>query len=588
MDNYIVIKNGLVHTLDGKGSCGKYNILIKNGKIISVDQTDKLTEEHIASNYPDAEIINANDKIILPGFINASFNSSYLLSGVFFKRNLYDNIHSNISLNLIDRYFASSENRNDLEVLLETSYLKALLNGETSLAEFSTYILKDFYNGFIENNEYIKQGIIFTSWEDKLSGYLNEKKIPHLFGFKIEDEVNTYSINAVKKHLSGPYTKVCLDLLSSHKIAEQVKNSFGKSVVKLLSQYGLLSSDVILTNPIYVDEEDINILKEGGANIVFNVTDYRKLSKKNIDFEVFLKSGVNISIGTGYLGRNIFSELKSLSELVYHFGVSYDMLMEMITKNPTNALGTSDVNGSIANNKDASLVMFDLSDFRNLMSIPDMDCEKLSEFVIENLSVGDISDVFVNGEHVVSDYKATFPIDENARGRIDGLKEKIFEVGNYFQFKEKYLMRKRVNDISLSENAGEVSTEGMVDNKDPEYYRAEEVEEKADGIEGDGEFKVVGVKKDDLFGSGEELSDNREKELFTITEITTFNNGLKIYSEKDYSSSRENKKDEFVKQDYVKEGAAKNSGASFENQKEESPKVKLKKSKLKFGFSGDD
>ena len=588
MDNYIVIKNGLVHTLDGKGSCGQYNILVKNGKIISVDQTGKLTNEHIASNYPDAEIINAKDKIILPGFINSSFNSSYLLSGVFFKRNLYDNIHSNISLNLIDRYFASPENRSDLEVLLETSYLKALLNGETSLAEFSTYILKDFYTGFIENNEYIKQGIIFTSWEDKLAGYLSEKKMPHLFGFKIEDEVNTYSINAIKKYLSGPYTKVCLDVLSSYKIAEQVQNSFGKSVVNLLSQYGLLSSDVILTNPIYVNEEDINILKEGGANIVFNITDYRKLSKRNIDFEVFLKSGINISIGTGYLGRNIFSELKSLAELVYHFGVSYDMLVKMITKNPANVLGMPGVNGSISDDEDANLVMFDLSDFRNLMSIPDMDCEKLSEFVIENLSVADISDVFVRGEHVVSDYKATFPIDENARDRIDGLKEKIFEVGNYFHFKEKYLMRKRVSDISLSENAGEVSTEGVSDDKNLEYLKAEDAEGNTGGLEGDGEFKVVGVKKDGLFSSGEELPGNREKELFTINEITTFKNGLKIFSEKDFSVHRENKRDEVVKQDYETEDVEKSNSTNHKNKDEESSKVKLKKSKLKFGFSDDD
>jgi len=45
VDNYIIIKNGLVLTLDRKGQTGYFNIIIKNNKIFLIDYEKKFNEK---------------------------------------------------------------------------------------------------------------------------------------------------------------------------------------------------------------------------------------------------------------------------------------------------------------------------------------------------------------------------------------------------------------------------------------------------------------------------------------------------------------------------------------------------------------
>src|SRR5690606_11008028 len=126
-------------------SCGYFNIVVNDGRIAEVDKTGKLTDEYIISNYADAEIIDAKGKIILPGFINSNLNSSTRLSKIFFKRNIYDSLASNISLDLLTNYFKSPKNAQDMYMLFAYSLSKSLLEGETTLVEISEGITREFY-----------------------------------------------------------------------------------------------------------------------------------------------------------------------------------------------------------------------------------------------------------------------------------------------------------------------------------------------------------------------------------------------------------------------------------------------------------
>ena len=44
MEDFILIKNGLVLTLDRKGTAGYFNILVRNGKIYHIDNENKFNE----------------------------------------------------------------------------------------------------------------------------------------------------------------------------------------------------------------------------------------------------------------------------------------------------------------------------------------------------------------------------------------------------------------------------------------------------------------------------------------------------------------------------------------------------------------
>ena len=559
-----IIKNGLVLTLDKDNNAGVFNIVIKDGKIAEVDQTDRLTAEYIAENYPDAEVIDAKSKLLLPGFANSNLNSSTRLSKIFFKRNIYDSLANNISLDLLNNYFKSEKNAAELYVLLLYSYTKALLEGETSLVEVSECLSSEFYTGVLEQSEKIRQKLTLCAPDSTLNDKLASQKEPHFIRFGREDNVNTYSLNALKKYIDDENTMVCCDVLSSEKAVMEIKNTFGKSPVKIFDDYGILNEKVYFTNPVYITESDMELMSEKNASVVFNTTDYIKLAKGRMDVNALMNEGVNIYFGTGYLGNNILSEIKTFAGMFYTPKMKYSNLLRMGMNSAVFA------GGSIAAKMPADIVMMSLDDARNYISIPDTDGEKIAEFVIENLSAKDMRDVFINGDQVVKDGAAVSEVMDDMQEKVKELSEEIFRVGNYFEFKERYLMKKRVDELKT----GKSQTGGK-----PESYEQVPLEEIEAGVVDDG-FRIVGVQKSDDYAKERPLFEQQRRRNVYLTEIKSFKRGLAVFSEKGKEeASKENGYDEFT-EDKVMEKPSKS-----ENYDTGPQEVQPGAKKIKFGFS---
>jgi 5-methylthioadenosine/S-adenosylhomocysteine deaminase len=561
MNNRKIIRNGLVLTFDKDGSCGYFNIVLNDGKIAEVDKTGKLTDEYIISNYADAEIIDAKGKIILPGFINSNLNSSTRLSKIFFKRNIYDSLASNISLDLLTNYFKSPKNAQDMYMLFAYSLSKSLLEGETTLVEISEGITREFYTEMIEGNSSIVQDIMMCANDSTLNDNLTGKKFRHFVRFGREDNVTTYSLNALKKYVDDANTMVCCDVLNSEKAVTEIKSTFGKSPIKIFADYGILTEKMFFSNPIYLKESDLELLKEKKAGIVFNTSDYIKLGKNRVDMNMVMDEGIRVVIGTGYLGNNILSELMTFGSLFYTPKLKYSNLMKMALTNPASYLGLNG-KGVIASNKDADLVFIDVSGLKNFMSLPETDQEKVSEFVIENLNASDIVDVMKAGEFAVRKRELAGEPVSGIVEEINDLSEEIFRAGNYFEFKERYMMKKRVDELSLDKRK-DYSNIPLTDT------------EVTIGVD-DG-FKIIGVKKSEDYAKERPLFEHQRKKNVYIQEVKSFRKGLSLYPTK---VSEEIVYDEFTEEkSEVKEKPEVNSSV------EKPAEVKEGAKKMKFGFS---
>lgn len=558
-----IITNGLVLTLDKDNSAGIFNIVIKDGKIAEVDQTDRLTPEYIAENYPDAEITDAKNKLIMPGFVNSHLNSSTRLSKIFFKRNIYDSLANNISLDLLWNYFKSEKNAAELYELILYSYTKALMEGETSLVEVSECLSSEFYTGVLEQSEKIRQKLMLCAPDSTMNDKLASQKEPHFIRFGREDSVNTYSLNALKKYIDEETTMVCCDVLSSEKAVTEIKNSFGKSPVKIFDDYGILNEKIYFTNPVYITESDMELISEKKASVIFNTTDYIKLAKGRMDVNALMDEGVNILLGTGYLGNNILSEIKVFAGMFYTPKIKYSNLLRMGMNSPVYA------GGSIAAKMPADIVMMSLEDARNYISIPDTDGEKIAEFIIENLSTKDIREVIINGESVVRDGAPVSESIDDMQEKVKELSEEIFRVGNYFEFKERYLMKKRVDELKT----GKTQSGGKQDS-----YEQVPLEEIEAGVVDDG-FRIVGVQKSDDYAKERPLFEQQRRRNVYLTEIKSFKRGLAVFSEK---GKEENGYDEFT-EDKVMEKPKKS-----ENYEPGQVENKEGIKKIKFGFSEGD
>lgn len=485
MEDFIVIKNGLVLTLDRKGLAGYFNILVRNGKIYLIDYEKKFNEKEFKAKYPDAVIIDASDRIIMPGFFNSNLISSYALNKYFFRKCTYENINSWLSLKLIEKFLSAKENSDLNHELFSISHARALMNGELFISESSSSISKDFFDRYFKDSDLIEQYFNLTVYDYGLLSDItgHEKNIS--LGFRTDEDINNYSLASMKKVLSGNRLRLFINASLSQKTFESVKKDFGKPFINVLSEMELLSQGTVISNPTHLNQIELDILAKKRSAILLSPSDYLNFQDRKTDLDEMFLSDVNIITGTGFTGDNIFAELKTLSSMISKNIISSEDLLKTAIQNPSHFFGISNITGSIERNKSADMIILSLDDLRNVPAVPDMESEVLADFVIRNLSVKDISDVILRGRVLVRDKKLLTEDPSLLRKKSEEISARIYSEGKFFEYKEKYLMRGRVdklNEDSKEKKSGEIFVDMTL--SEVEYM-------------GEGEFTVIGIKKED-------------------------------------------------------------------------------------------
>jgi hypothetical protein len=606
MDKLIVIKNALVLTLDDSGRAGYFNLVVKNDRMLEIDyENEFINNSVIFSKYPGAYIIDARDKLIVPSFLNLNFNSTYYQCTSFLRGFKYSSLNDNLSASLVEKYFTEPKNSDDLKNLIAINYYSSLQNGEAVLLESSRLFTKDFIS---ENRKFgflSYQDIVFTAYENNFSNFLSEKGFLHCLGIKDEDEINTYSLNALVSSFASGKKILFFEVLQKSTSIDILKGNFSKSLIKLLSEAELLSEKVIFSNPIFLNHDEMDLLCKKQSNLVISPTDILKLGEKNYDFYDTVNKELNISLGTGLNGRNVFGELKILASILQKNYLSYDEIFRTITVNPAKALKISDNYGSIEKNKFANLVFFSLSDLRNILNIPEINSEKVSEFLIENFDTKDISDVIIKGIPVKRNNQCKLYNPETIKQIKNSLTKRIYEVGKYIELKEKYLMRKRVNELTGKEVEKSLM---YVDNYGEEDYASQESKSITDS-----EFKILGIDKDLNVNMMDELDNFVNINQADIKEMDSLEEGFFVFEETAAATVKDNvkpQKPEVPKEVTMRfDDSPGSDNVSVKDMKEEKPavkefkkkdekkeekknttkeKIQFKKEKLRFGFSQEE
>jgi hypothetical protein len=549
MDNkFSVIKNGLCLTFDNFGRTGYYNIIIKGNKIFDIDYNNEFnSDREIFKKYPDVEIIDAANKIIIPSFFNSLKDSTYHLSGVFLENSNYEDIETNVSLRLIEKHLSSSKVNPDLINLFMLSFVKSLLNGETFLNESSELISAELLTSNALGNINVKPDVVFTVYDNHISDYCLGVNRFHCIGLKDEDDLNNYSLASVRKAIQKGNKRTVIESLQSVNNADILRNIFGKSFIKVLDDNDLLTPNLIFANPVYLTNEELNIVSEKKVNIILQPSDWLNLSVMEPGFERFVNKKLNLLVGSGISGKSVFSELKVIKNIIPHRRISAESLIKMIITNPANVFGIANICGSIEKNKLASFLMLDLNDIRNFMALPEIESEKICEFIIDYLDEKDISDIFFRGLHFLNNYKCEF-VDNTALYEINcSLSRKIFEKGKYSEFKERKLMKNRVGRLSLAMKNSEQKPL-------PDENPLIPIDDTGlDILSGESEFRIIGTKKVTAPIAGENSIDEDNDNSWLddlsrhVRELSGFDKGFEIIEDayQDFTFSGEQNKNEY-------------------------------------------
>lgn len=365
----ILIKDATILNPLGNGNCEekKSSVLIKDNKIAEISEDiDDCVDK----------VIDAKDKILMPGFVNTHTHLSMTLL-----RGLADDMELDTWLN--DNIWPMEAHLNK-----EYCYAGALL-GALEMIKSGTTTFSDMYfymDGVAQAVEesgirgVLSYGMIDFGIEEKRENEFKENisliknfnntadgRITTMFGphscytasvdllERVRKEANKYDVG-IHIHMNETIKEI-------NDIGEAHDN---KRPFELLDSIGFLGDDVVAAHCVWLDENEMKLIKDNGVSVSHNPCSNMKLASGSAPVGELLDKGINVALGTDGASSNnnldMFDEMKFASLLSKVSTLNPSVLnanevINMATINGAKALNL-DV-GSIEVGKKADLILVD-------------------------------------------------------------------------------------------------------------------------------------------------------------------------------------------------------------------------------------
>ena len=209
---------------------------------------------------------------------------------------------------------------------------------------------------------------------------------------------------------------------------EDVATRYQKSPVEVLQSSGMLSRHVVYGHGVHLSEHDLELTKGAGAAIAHCPGSNMKLGSGLIDLSRLHDAGVTVGLGTDGCSSSNDLDMWQAMRMAAHVQaitssparVSAAKTFAAATREAAKALMIDHLVGSIEIGKRADLIALDLNK-PHLTPIHDVHA-----LLVFAAGRGDVTDVWVDGERVVEDSRATRvdagEIITRARQRAQSLK----------------------------------------------------------------------------------------------------------------------------------------------------------------------
>ena len=205
------------------------------------------------------------------------------------------------------------------------------------------------------------------------------------------------------------------------------KAKYGRTPVKLLSDLGAFDTRALAAHCVWVEDEDMDILKEKGVSVASNPISNMKLASGVANVPEMLRRGINVAIGTDSVASN--NSLNFFEEMKIFAMASKMYYNDPTAVTPKEALYAATRGGALAQGRDdaglmkegykADLIMIDI-DQPNMYPVHDM----LNNLVYSAsgtdvvMTMGDGKVLYENGEYKTIDIEKTAFMAEEATREI--------------------------------------------------------------------------------------------------------------------------------------------------------------------------
>ncbi|MEN6390267.1 MAG: 5'-deoxyadenosine deaminase [Syntrophomonas sp.] len=374
---HLLIKNGLVVTMNKAQELIKTNILIKGDRILALSDDFK--------GIPVDQSINAEGMLVIPGLIQSHI---HLCQALF--RGLADDLEL---LDWLKRRIWPLEAAHDQETLYYSALLgcaELIRGGTTGIIDMGTVqhtdslfqaVKKaglrylggkclmdqgdDLPPGLSENTDKaIKESLdLINRWDQAEKGRLRYALCPR---FAVSCSPGLLDqVRDLSKTLNLPVHTHASENLGE---VELVRRLTGLPNITYFNDKGLCNERLIVAHCIHLSDEEINLLVESGSHIVHCPSANLKLASGFAPIPRFLERGANVSLGADGAPCNnnlsAFVEMR-LASLIHKpaYGpraMPASQVFEMATLGGARAMGLENETGSLEPGKKADLALVKL------------------------------------------------------------------------------------------------------------------------------------------------------------------------------------------------------------------------------------
>lgn len=357
-------------------------ILIKNGYIVSmvskIMKTDLLIEDNriafIGNTDAEADkVIDATDKIVMPGLINAHTHvpmsifrgySDELTLNDWLRKKMWP-IEDKMTAN--DAYWASM--LSGIEMIKSgTTTFNDMYFFEDEIAKMAQQLgLRAILSRCIigEGEDMVKKA---EQAEELYNNYHNacDGRIKVCVGLHAP---NTCPPETLKKGISLADklgTPIHIHYLETKDEIDYINTSYLSTVTEYLKKSGLFNYHVMLAHGVHINDSDIEVLKEISGGVIHNPVSNMKLGSGFANTAKLLKNGINVALGTDGQGStntlDMFLEIKLAAYMqkgMYNSAtaITAEDVLKMATIKGAEVLGIDSEVGSLEVGKKADIII---------------------------------------------------------------------------------------------------------------------------------------------------------------------------------------------------------------------------------------
>jgi Amidohydrolase family len=456
----IILKNAYVLTFNRNNDFGKYSLLINESKITDIadstpageQKVKKWVEQHSGS----AEIIDCSKKLIMPPLVNSCVKSEGALLHYLLKHRHYENVEEELCTDLIFNYIyqelPGEEAKQDLENIYRYSYNRLLKSGITCFNELS---LRKDINHIAPISSTIKKtgqrvSVCFPIKQD-VNLIRDFKYLNPSYYLTQEHLLTVFDVSGINELRSHNVKNLFLEVALNKEITEKFRQTFHKSVVSLLDEYGLVDENTSLINPLYLDYSDLKIITDRKANIIICPRDLNYFTSRYFPIDDFIGHGIRFTIGTGWLGEDLLKDVRLFRNKYKELNLSNIELLRSITSVPREIYfsDSSESTYGIDVNRTADMIFIDLNDTRFQFFPEEFTFESVCDFVVDNVLSFNFSDVLTAGRFRMKDGKQLEVDEREIIEEVNLTRNRLYKTGKYEELKKRKEQKQSVEKMDM-------------------------------------------------------------------------------------------------------------------------------------------